>query len=430
MKGVDSARCVILLCVITCCTGVRLAPCQSGVVEMLRNADNLSFTCDQYSGTVTWYFARHNTPNMLESIGTCNTRRCQVNKRWVQGGGFSLKFLTATSSRLMLSKPVTERHYRWTYGCDDSQGIDNLTFTSTHWNVQGSSDVINVYSSLGRYSCELRERRETGHVTVLSNATLTLTPDPNDIRNTQDRRGTCSFSKRLPTDDGNYTYTVVVSPGNRERTVGSVEIGAPYVPGHNTSVVCTCNTRSVGRPEGRLRWFRGSGNNNPINSGNYGDTSLIMTPQTLTQADYDVTTFHCDVDWVETVSGGTHVKSRFTHASRGLSNGIRRGKRTDCGTGSDCCTALVAIGNHHRLLLLAVAPGLGDAVCSHSETLNSTTSAYGVHQARTTLYGWMAWVESPRMLRSVAMATTEIQNPDLPDWGLLTQKVVAEFPSA
>ncbi|KAK7477532.1 hypothetical protein BaRGS_00031217 [Batillaria attramentaria] len=324
-------------------TGVRLQPCQSGVVEVFYS-DSFNLTCDQYSGTVTWYV----TYERQYTIGTCSTSSCQIDGSG-SPGYFTLTFLTPTSSRLILHWTYTGLPYRHTYTCRGSDQDDctvdfvshaivpasGLTFTSTRWYVQGSSDVTSVFSSMGRYSCSWTETRDsnpvciefdsvscaltqTVNVSAIPNVTLTLTPDPSDVSNIQDRRGTCSFSKRLPTDDGNYTYTVVVSPGNTERTAGSVEIvrpvmprvsccPSPYVPGQNTSVVCTCNTQSVGRPEGRLRWFRGSGNNNPINSGNYGDTNLIMTPQMVTFADFDVTTFRCDVDWIETVSGESYT---------------------------------------------------------------------------------------------------------------------------
>ncbi|KAK7485507.1 hypothetical protein BaRGS_00023195, partial [Batillaria attramentaria] len=310
--------------------GLRLTPCQSGVVEVLENSDNFSFTCDQYSGTVTWYYKTRSAPE--QKIGPCSASSCQPNAGLPQGL-FNLTFVSASSSRVSLTKQVTVRRYGITYRCADSQAnpqcqVDvvshavvppsGLTITTTRWNLQGSSNVTSVYSSLGRYSCSWTERSQSGQVTAIPGETLTLTPDISDTSNTQNRTGTCTFSKRLPTDDGNYTYTVEISPGNTKRS-GNVEIvrpvaptvtcsPRPYVP-ENTNVSCTCNTQNVGRPEGRLRWFGGSGNSNPINSGAYGGRSLIMIPQTLTRSDHDVTTFRCDVEWVKTISGAEYTAS-------------------------------------------------------------------------------------------------------------------------
>ena len=67
----------------------------------------------------------------------------------------------------------------------------------------------------------------------------------------------------------------------------------------NTAVSCTCTTGSVGQPQGRLKWVT---NGRQITVGGYGSTTLQMTPQTLTLSDHDVK-FHCDVDWVEDVTG-------------------------------------------------------------------------------------------------------------------------------
>ncbi|KAK7477528.1 hypothetical protein BaRGS_00031213 [Batillaria attramentaria] len=314
------------------CTGLRLAPCQSGVVEVLENSDSFSFTCDQYSGTVTWYYKTRTAQTPEQTIGTCSASSCQPNTA-IPSGLFRLTFVSASSSRLSLTNQVTARRYGITYRCADSQAnlqcqVDvvshavvppsGLTLTTTRWNLQGSSDVTSVYSSLGWYSCSWTERNQTGQVTTIPGVTLTLTPDISDTSNTQNRTGTCTFSKRLPADDGNYTYTVAISPGNTQRS-GNVKIvrpmaptvtcsPRPYVP-ENTKVSCTCNTENVGLPVGRLRWFRGSGHSNPINIGTYGGRSLIMTKQTLTRSDHDVTTFRCDVQWAEFISGAHYTAS-------------------------------------------------------------------------------------------------------------------------
>ncbi|KAK7477526.1 hypothetical protein BaRGS_00031211 [Batillaria attramentaria] len=332
-------------------TGDRHQPCQFGEVEVLENNDSVSFTCDQYNDTATLCYTYW---ELRDAIRACLESPCQYGRVFLSLTERPLDPNTNVSLRENFRLRSYEITGRW--NCESSHSDDcifpivshaivpasGLTFTSTRWDVQGRSDVTSVYSSVGLYSCSWTETRDsnsfciefdsvscalvqTGHVTVIPNVTLTLTPDPSNTNNTQNRNGTCSFSKRLPTDDGNYTYTVVVSPGNRERTSGSVEIVRPvmprvscctshYVPGQSTSFVCTCNTQSVGRPEGRLRWFRGSGNNNLINTGNYGDTNLKMTPQMVTSADFDVTTFRCDVDWIETVSGENYTARMARHA--------------------------------------------------------------------------------------------------------------------
>ncbi|KAK7467742.1 hypothetical protein BaRGS_00037017 [Batillaria attramentaria] len=321
--------------------GLRLAPCESGVVEVLENSDNFSFRCDQYSGTVTWSYKTRTVTAEEQTIGTCGASSCQPNTG-LPPGLFSLTFVSASSSRLSLTNQVTARRYGITYRCADSQTNhqcqvnvvshavvppSGLNISRARWDLKGSSGVTSVYSSLGRYSCSWTERSQSKHLfwrsskyrkTAIPSVKLTLTPDISNTSNTQNRTGTCTFSKGLPTDDGNYTYNVGISPGNTQRS-GNVEIvrpvaptvtcsPRPYVP-ENTNVSCTCTTQNVGRPEGRLRWFRGSGNNKPINNGAYGGSSLIMTPQKLTLNDHNVTTFRCDVEWVETISGAAYTAS-------------------------------------------------------------------------------------------------------------------------
>ncbi|KAK7485506.1 hypothetical protein BaRGS_00023194 [Batillaria attramentaria] len=197
------------------CSGLQLAPCQSGVVAVLENSDSFSFTCDQYSDAVTWYYKTRTS--LEQTIGTCNASSCQLNTG-IPSGLFRLIFVNASSSRLSLSNQVTARRYGITYRCADSQANpqcqvnvvshavvppSGLTFATTRWNLQGSSNITSVYSSLGRYSCSWTKRRETGQVTVIPGVTLTLTPNISDTSNTQNRTGTCTFSKGLPTDDGN-----------------------------------------------------------------------------------------------------------------------------------------------------------------------------------------------------------------------------------
>ncbi|KAK7485521.1 hypothetical protein BaRGS_00023209, partial [Batillaria attramentaria] len=129
----------------------------------------------------------------------------------------------------------------------------------------------------------------------------------------------CSFIKPFPTVTGTLEYSVFISPGSVTPHVsfaGSNTIESPvspsvtcspspYVP-ENQNVTCTCSTQSLGNPEGRLMWFRG---NNFINTGNYGDTSLVMTPQTLTLSDHGNTIFRCGVDWIQAIQGKQYTAS-------------------------------------------------------------------------------------------------------------------------
>ncbi|KAK7477510.1 hypothetical protein BaRGS_00031195 [Batillaria attramentaria] len=312
---------LVLTAVLHVCTGLRLQPCRSGVVEVLEGSNSFSFTCDQYSNAITWYYK---TRRSLEQIiGTCDATACQATG--IPPGLFSLTFLTASSSRVNLTNQVTERRYGITYRCADSQTTDRCqvdivshavlppagaSVTEARWALQGTSDVTSVFSSLGRYSCQWREADQSGQVISAIEGVLTLSPVISDSSNTQNRTGTCTLSKSLPTLDGNYTYSVVVSPGQTVRVGGAVHIvrpvtprvtcsPSPWVP-ENTDVICTCSTQSVGRPEGRLRWFRGK--INTINSGNYGDTRLTLTSQRMTRADHNVTTFRCDVEWAESIT--------------------------------------------------------------------------------------------------------------------------------
>ncbi|KAK7467752.1 hypothetical protein BaRGS_00037027, partial [Batillaria attramentaria] len=82
---------------------------------------------------------------------------------------------------------------------------------------------------------------------------------------------------------------------------------SPYVR-ENSTLSCTCSTQSVGKPSGRLRWFKGNDNNNVINSGNYGNTKLNMTPQTLSRSDHGAV-FRCDVDWIQPIPGENYNAS-------------------------------------------------------------------------------------------------------------------------
>ncbi|KAK7467746.1 hypothetical protein BaRGS_00037021, partial [Batillaria attramentaria] len=137
---------------------------------------------------------------------------------------------------------------------------------------------------------------------------------------TRYRAGTCTFSSTDVSTTDKY-YKAVVYPGATSTVYGPLNVEhpdsprltcspSPYVPEEST-VSCTCSTQSVGKPSGRLRWFKGNDNNNVINSGNYGNTKLNMTPQTLSRSDHGAV-FRCDVDWIKPILGGKYNASLFS----------------------------------------------------------------------------------------------------------------------
>lgn len=312
---------LVFWCTFRGCVGFFLQPCGQPV-EVEENRD-FSFICDDYSGNVIWY---HRQNNKSDEIGTCGPLLCTPNIG-IPLGFFTLEYLTSGSSRLILTSNFTSRIQQLggTYircGMSEQCRVDivshavltvnSLNFTTTQWMLNGRTDVISVYSSLGRYSCEWTESMLTSLIPGMS---LILTPDMNNTSITQNRTGYCSFTKQLPSNSGTYNYTVVINPGNTER-IGSFDIVLPeppdvsckpngYVP-EGSDVECTCSTRNVGMPKGRLVWLRVGHINISINAGNYGGSSLVMTPQNLKQADHNITTFRCDVDWIQNVSGQTY----------------------------------------------------------------------------------------------------------------------------
>ncbi|KAK7491361.1 hypothetical protein BaRGS_00017462 [Batillaria attramentaria] len=166
------------------------------------------------------------------------------------------------------------------------------------WTLQGNVNISSVYSSLGRYSCSWIRRFQNGTESTVPDVRLTLSPDPSNTTNQQDREGSCSFTKNLPSTMGNVIYRVSVSPGNSE-SEQSIQIV------HRTPLHVQHSER--GETEGRLMWYRGLGTNNLINSGTYGDNVLEMTPQVLTLSDHGVTQFRCDVDRAVDVTGAGYT---------------------------------------------------------------------------------------------------------------------------
>ncbi|XP_070209673.1 uncharacterized protein [Littorina saxatilis] len=128
-------------------------------------------------------------------------------------------------------------------------------------------------------------------------------------------RGRLPFSFSIPSDLGNVTYSVLVTPGTVRADINKTVVieppGGPELTNCNlhtfiegdssTEESCDCRVASLGSPSGRLQWVA---DDVVLASGEYGVTQLVFPYDKLTRT-HDGTTVRCRVDWVvkrETIS--------------------------------------------------------------------------------------------------------------------------------
>ncbi|KAK7485533.1 hypothetical protein BaRGS_00023221, partial [Batillaria attramentaria] len=321
---------------------LNLQQCVSNVIEVDETSSSNVVTCRGagQNEEIAWGYTASSGATV--SIATCRpSGSCTITNPLFS----ATRSPSSTSSQLTFKQDI--KTYRSQYGsltliCDTpSQDevscqldvVHHAEVTSckaqfntagTQRTVNGTCDVSKAYSERGRYSCNWTEHR-AGSSTAIPASQTSLTKTAYTEGGATYNSVTCSFNRAFPIVTGTYTYSVIISPGTVTPTVsGSNTIESPvspsvtcspspYVP-ENQTVTCTCNTQSLGNPEGRLMWFRG---NDLINTGNYGDTTLVMTPQPLTRSDHGNTVFRCDAGWShsQVIRGEQYTASVGSHPS-------------------------------------------------------------------------------------------------------------------
>ncbi|KAL8582661.1 hypothetical protein ACOMHN_035426 [Nucella lapillus] len=89
----------------------------------------------------------------------------------------------------------------------------------------------------------------------------------------------------------------------------TISCTSDFIP-ENTTLTCTCNANNIGQPEGRLRWYTGTGSDfsTEVVSANYDVTTLEMT-QAMTRGD-DGSKFRCVNNWTEKVNAARDYTAR------------------------------------------------------------------------------------------------------------------------
>ena len=111
-----------------------------------------------------------------------------------------------------------------------------------------------------------------------------------------------------------YISNLVICHISKSSTICFFVLETPSVPtvtgcpsqdyqAENTTVRCTCTTGNVGKPAGRLQWFR-IGSSSPLATGDYGNKTLTLS-HTLQRGDHNRALFRCDVGWAADVTGAT-----------------------------------------------------------------------------------------------------------------------------
>ncbi|KAL8592895.1 hypothetical protein ACOMHN_050722 [Nucella lapillus] len=318
MRAVCLYWCCLFVTWISLSAGVMLTPCGGAGYQEVEENTTLIFTCDQYSGSVSWVFKA--VTGSTTSIGTCSLP-CTSNIPV-----FTLTANSATSSSLTTSRTARDSSQSGAeYQCVAnsvtkkcglhvivpavvSQPTPVVNRQDSGYTLPVSAAVTKVYSSRGLYSCavQLGSSSQPG--------TIVLSPTANDTSNTADRSGRCDVTMPIPVTSGTYSCSVTVNPGNTHTSCGNFTITPPspptinctsdFIP-ENSPPTCTCNANNIGQPGGRLRWYTGTGSSfsTEVGSANYDVTTLEMT-QSVTRGD-NGTKFRCVNNWMVKVNAAS-----------------------------------------------------------------------------------------------------------------------------
>ncbi|XP_025101419.1 uncharacterized protein LOC112568358 isoform X2 [Pomacea canaliculata] len=190
----------------------------------------------------------------------------------------------------------------------------SCTAINTSWIVNVSCDIGSVYSSRGRYLCQLYRRNHDSRNETVEMVKMVTFPTSESTQGEVKVSGSCLFNTTLPVETGRYGFYVVIYPGGRTynaKLAGGFEwitnegprmptvscSPHPYVL-ENTNVTCTCRTNSLGQPAGYLRWVIGNQTNQgqPARQEYLSVRSHEMNfTHRLTLSDHERTRFRCDV---------------------------------------------------------------------------------------------------------------------------------------
>ncbi|XP_076438232.1 uncharacterized protein LOC143277330 isoform X2 [Babylonia areolata] len=314
------SSCVFFGCVFHLTYGLRLAGCSGDhdAIELTENQSGQQTRCEdisqnqqiqwalETSGQVT-VLARCNSPNQ-----TCNNINTAVLTATRDSTSSTVTFVgsavrpgsTGTYSGYdVICRPAggsgVSCPVDTVYSPSSSEVSCNVT-TSTRWTITVSCTVSKAYSALNRYRCDFRQGSSTGTSVVNSTYSSAVSSGYTS--------GTCTATFPMPTSPGTYTYTytVIVYPGVRSVSAsGSVTMARPnndptitcstqngYIH-ENSALECHCTASDLGRPQGRLRVYRG---NTHRDSGNYGDSSVQFGESSVSSADNNAV-YRCVLDW-------------------------------------------------------------------------------------------------------------------------------------
>ncbi|XP_070209676.1 uncharacterized protein [Littorina saxatilis] len=180
------------------------------------------------------------------------------------------------------------------------------------WTLNGACDVTQVYSSLGNYGYKIYQNYNKTGGTLITTGTVYDTSSLTSFTNTSSGnvyyRGRLPFSFSIPSDLGNVTFSVLVTPGILRKDINkTVIIGPPSNPelancnqhtfiegGNFPATPCECRVTFHGSPSGRLQWVA----DDVVQvSGEYGVTQLVFPYDKLT-ATHNGMDMRCQVDWV------------------------------------------------------------------------------------------------------------------------------------
>ncbi|XP_070192656.1 uncharacterized protein [Littorina saxatilis] len=314
---------IIFLALSSVIQGLNLDPCTDGVFEVVDNAVN-TITCydKDYSSktSYTWYWTF--TPNRGTSfqIGNCTLSNGLIWTSFSCDKGEPSMFALTTGKNATVLTINTKKYKRErindgksrfgnsTISCAQQQKTDSCTTDFVHpvldaacsvtfstaaspWRVVIHCDVSKMFSAMGRYACQFFLAKGREPDTKIGSKIMTTT----SIEGESDVRGWCNMTSSLPTSDGVYNLSAVITPGRnrfqanftstnhiRKPYAATLTDNCPSTVTEGDDVNCTCATTDVGSPEGTLRWV--------------GSDTDHMSLFNVTRAD-NVKAFTCELMW-------------------------------------------------------------------------------------------------------------------------------------
>ncbi|XP_025101326.1 uncharacterized protein LOC112568301 [Pomacea canaliculata] len=312
---------------------VVLSPCgDDGVTEVLADQDT-DFTCAA-EGQVQWRLKVLGARSS-ELLATCEYGCTEMetydnlfiakigdplrsSHMTVRPGNRSNILLLGVSLQCVIvseTTPVPSAECNLNYACPP-EGV-SCTAMNTSWVVTVSCVIGSVFSSRGRYTCQLYQEKhgllQSKNESVKQAVMVTSATREIVGSGRVKMSGSCQFNTTIPAVEGQYSFFVAISPGGRTYdvifTAGHkwLAIERPHSPDvscspqssvlENTGIVCTCSTPSLGEPAGYLMWITGNDTKHRTVAWQENSSLELHYTHNLTLSDHGKTLFWCDVIW-------------------------------------------------------------------------------------------------------------------------------------